>query len=73
MVRAAARQSIHLRKGGITMDINTFYSVKITGYNNIFKESVSIYRDAVDFLIPVCIIFARFSIGTGLEYRYPCR
>ena len=55
MVRVAARQSIHLRKGGITMDINTLYSVKITGYNDIFKESVRIYRDAVDFLIPVCI------------------
>ena len=37
------------------MDINTLYSVKIAGYNNIFKESVRIYRDAVDFLIPVCM------------------
>ena len=37
------------------MDINTLYSVKIAGYNNIFKESVRIYRDTVDFLIPVCM------------------
>jgi|GEM_PF-6838535 hypothetical protein len=39
------------------MDINTLYSVKIAGYNNIFKESVRIYRDTVDSLIPVCSEF----------------
>lgn len=37
------------------MDINTLYSVKIKNYNQIFKETVHIYRDAVDFLIPICM------------------
>lgn len=37
------------------MDINTLYSVKIKDHNSIFKDSVAMYRDAVDFLIPVCI------------------
>ena len=37
------------------MDIYSTYSVKIRYYNHIFKETVSIYRKAVDFLIDVCI------------------
>ena len=37
------------------MDINTLYSIKIKDCNSIFKDSVAVYRDAVDFLIPVCI------------------
>ncbi len=37
------------------MDIFTTYSVKIKHYNDIFRETVSIYRKAVDFLIDVCI------------------
>lgn len=37
------------------MDIKTLYSVKIKDCNSIFKESVRIYRDAVNFLIPVCM------------------
>ena len=37
------------------MDITSTYSVKIKSYNHIFKETVSLYRKAVDFLITVCI------------------
>ena len=37
------------------MDINTLYSIKIKDCNSIFKDSVAVYRDAVDFLIPVCM------------------
>lgn len=37
------------------MKIDTLYSVKIKEHSHIFKESVSVYRDAVDFLISVCI------------------
>ena len=36
------------------MKIYSSYGVKIKHYNNIFKETVRIYRDAVDFLINVC-------------------
>lgn len=36
------------------MKIYSTYSVKIKYYNHIFKDSVSIYRKAVDFLIDVC-------------------
>lgn len=36
------------------MKILSTYGVKIKHYNNIFKETVCIYRDAVDFLINVC-------------------
>ena len=37
------------------MQIYSTYSVKIKHYNHIFKETVSVYRDAVDFLINVCL------------------
>lgn len=37
------------------MKIFSTYSVKIKQYNHIFKETVSLYRDAVDFLIDVCL------------------
>lgn len=37
------------------MKIMTTYSVKIKHYNRIFKETVAIYRNAVDFLIDVCL------------------
>ena len=37
------------------MQIYTTYKVKIKHYNHIFKETVSIYRRAVDFLIEVCL------------------
>ena len=36
------------------MDIYSTYSVKIKHYNHIFKDTVSVYRKAVDFLIKVC-------------------
>lgn len=37
------------------MKIYSTYSVRIKHYNHIFKDSVSIYRKAVDFLINVCL------------------
>lgn len=37
------------------MKIYSTYSVKIKHYNHIFKDSVSVYRKAVDFLIDVCL------------------
>ena len=37
------------------MQIYTSYSVKIKHYNHIFKDTVIIYRRAVDYLITVCL------------------
>lgn len=37
------------------MQIYTTYSVKIKHYNHIFKDTVNIYRRAVDYLINVCL------------------
>lgn len=37
------------------MKIMTKYGVKIKHYNHIFKDTVAIYRNAVDFLIDVCL------------------
>lgn len=37
------------------MKIFSTYSVKIKNYNHIFQETVALYRDAVDFLIDVCL------------------
>ena len=36
------------------MDIYTTYKVKIKHYNHIFKQTVAIYRNDVDYLIAVC-------------------
>lgn len=36
------------------MQIYTTYKVKIKHYNHIFKDTVSVYRSAVDYLIDVC-------------------
>ena len=36
------------------MNIYTTYKVKIKHYNHIFKQTVAIYRNAVDYLIAVC-------------------
>ena len=36
------------------MQIYTTYKVKIKHYNPIFKQTVVIYRSAVDYLIAVC-------------------
>lgn len=38
------------------MKIYSTYSVKIKHYNHIFKDTVKIYRNAVDFLIDVCLM-----------------
>lgn len=37
------------------MRIYTSYSVKIRHYNRIFKDTVAVYRRAVDYLIAVCL------------------
>ena len=37
------------------MKLFSTYSVKIKHYNRIFKDTISIYRDAVEFLIQVCL------------------
>ena len=37
------------------MKIMTAYGVRIKHYNHILKDSIRIYRDAVDFLIDVCL------------------
>ena len=37
------------------MKIYSTYSVKFKHYNHIFKDTVSVYRDAVDFIINVCL------------------
>ena len=37
------------------MKLFSTYSVKIKHYNHIFKETVALYRAAVDFLIQVCL------------------
>ena len=37
------------------MNIFSTYSVKIKEYRRIFKESVELYRSAVDFFITVCL------------------
>ena len=37
------------------MRIYSTYSIKIKHYSNIFKDTVSLYRKAVDFFIDVCL------------------
>lgn len=37
------------------MEIHSCYSVKIKQQNNVFKDSVALYRGAVDFFIDVCL------------------
>ena len=37
------------------MKIFSTYSAKIKHYNKIFSETVSVYRDAVDFLMDICL------------------
>ena len=37
------------------MNIFSTYSVKIKHYNHIFKDTVKVYREAVDFLIAICL------------------
>lgn len=37
------------------MKINSTYKVKIKHYNHIFKDTVTVYRDATDYIINVCL------------------
>ena len=55
------------------MKIYSTYSVKIKHYNHIFKDTLSIYRKAIDYLIDVCLhewdnIF--FIKGNFLQQQY---
>ena len=43
------------RKEVCCMTIYSTYKVKIKHYNHIFKDTISVYRAAVDYLIHVCI------------------
>lgn len=50
------------------MKIMTAYGVGIKHYNHILNDSVRIYRDAVDFLIDVCLKeWDSISIINGLS------
>lgn len=44
-----------IRKELFDMRIFSTYSAKIKNYNHIFKKTVSVYREAVDFMIQVCL------------------
>lgn len=54
------------------MRIYTTYKVKIKHYNHIFKETVSIYRKAVDFLIEVCLCEWDTISVLGSKQRVNC-
>ena len=50
------RNSIILfQQGGSDMKIFTSYSVRINHYSHIFKDTVNLYRSAVDMLIEICL------------------
>ena len=52
------------------MKIMTAYGVGIKHYNHILNDSVRIYRDAVDFLIDVCLKeWDSISVINGLQSR----
>ena len=52
------------------MKIMTAYGVALKHYNHILKDSVRIYRDAVDFLIDVCLKeWDSISVINGLQSR----
>ena len=44
-----------VRKEAHGMKVFSTYGVKIKHYNHIFKDTISIYRGAVEFLIKVCL------------------
>ena len=46
--------NVDIQKGGYFMNIFSSYKVKIKHYNNIFEQTVEIYRNAVSFFIDVC-------------------
>ena len=54
------------------MKINTTYKVKIKHYNHIFKDTVRIYRSAVDYIIKVCLNEwdAIQNLGSKERYNY---
>ena len=54
------------------MRIYTTYKAKIKHYNHIFKETVSIYRKAVDFLIEVCLCEWNTISELGSKQRLSC-
>lgn len=52
------------------MKIMTAYDITIKNYNHVFKDSVRIYRNAVDFLINVCLKeWDSISVINGLHSR----
>lgn len=52
------------------MEISSTYSVKIKHYNAIFRETVSVYRKAVDFCIQVCLSeWNVISSISNMDYR----
>ena len=52
------------------MKIMTAYDITIKNYNHVFKDSVCIYRNAVDFLINVCLKeWDSISVINGLHSR----
>lgn len=52
------------------MKIHSCYSVKIKKLNNVFRDSVALYRDAVDFFIDVCLNnWDEISAINGLNQR----
>ena len=56
---------------GQQVDIYSLYSVKIKQHNSIFKESLHIYRLAVDFFIDVCLKeWDSFSAIASVQKKY---
>ena len=49
------------------MKIHTSYSCQITQYRHIFKETVQIYRKAVDFFISICL--QEWILFSDLQYQ----
>ena len=50
------------------MHIYSTYSAKIKHYNDIFKETVALYRNAVDYIIQVCVdCWDEISVLEGLR------
>ena len=49
------KRQLNFGKEAHEMQIYSTYSVKIKQYNHIFADTISVYREAVDFLIEVCL------------------
>ena len=54
------------------MQIYTTYKVKIKHYNHIFKDTISIYRESVNFLIEVCLSEWDVVAGLNSNQRINC-